>query len=137
MKLIYINKVGKNWEDEYIYEFIFSNNIEDVDSLQGEDWDTYPAAGSPTPPSNKSMITNVGVLRSQIKFDVIQDSTSFAFWDAIDGLIALGWEDINGYDEYPDKRLFFTYGEDISIIDNKLYERDLVLTYSKKLEKVK
>ena len=46
MKLVFINKIGKNWQDEFIYEFIFSNSIEDID---GEDWDSYPANGMRSP----------------------------------------------------------------------------------------
>ena len=31
MKLIYINKVGKGWEGDFIYEFLFSSDIDNVD----------------------------------------------------------------------------------------------------------
>ena len=40
MKLIYINKVGKDWEGNYMYEFLFSDTTENID---GEDWGEYSA----------------------------------------------------------------------------------------------
>jgi len=121
--LIYINTLGVNWEGDYIYEFIFSDTIEDVD---GDDWDLYPAAGQPSPP-NKSIIKSVGVLTTELKLDVIQNSDTFSVWDAVDGIIALGWEDLSDYDEYPEKRLYFKFGAPINEVTDLLYERDYVL----------
>lgn len=130
MELVYINKVGKNWEGEFIYEFIFSNNKEGID---GEDWDAYPANGLPEPPF-KNFISKVGILISNLNFDLIKDSSTFSFWDAVDGLIAIGWENIEQYSEYPENRLFFHFGETIKSIESKLYEKDLIFTSYKEYE---
>lgn len=127
MKLIYINKVGKDWEGNYIYEFLFSNTTEDID---GEDWDAVPASGRPEAP-NSEFVKQVGKLTTNIKFNLVQDSDTFAVWDAVDGIVALGWEDIDGYGEYPDARLWFSFGLGIDVVNDKLYERDLVLEYNK------
>jgi hypothetical protein len=48
----------------------------------------------------------------------------------------LAWEDIDGYEEYPESRLWFSFGLDIAEVNDKLYERDLVLEYNKE-KKVK
>jgi hypothetical protein len=54
--------------------------------------------------------------------------------DAQDGVIALGWEneseDIN-FDLK--KRIVFRFGEPEESIKNKLYERDIVLEFEKKV----
>ena len=50
MKLVYINKVGQNWKGNFIYEFLFSDILKDID---GEGWDAYPASNNPEPPSEK------------------------------------------------------------------------------------
>lgn len=133
MKLIYINKIGKDWEGNYIYEFLFSDSTDNID---GEDWDAVPASGRPYPP-NPEFVKKVGKLTTELPFKLIQDSDTFAVWDAVDGIVALAWEDIDGYDEYPDFRLWFSFGSDISDVENKLYEKDLILTYkdSKKEKK--
>lgn len=126
MKLVYINKVGQNWKGDFIYEFLFSNNIEDID---GEGWDSYPSSGNPEPPEEK-FIKKSGSLKTSINLDLVQESDSFAVWDAVDGIVALGWENMEGYDEYPEKRLFFTFGEEISSVEDKLYEKDMVINYN-------
>ena len=125
--LIYVNKVGKDYKNNFIYEFIFSDTTKNID---GDDWDTFPASGRPSAPHDH-YIKKVGRLESELKLDVIQDSDTFAVWDAIDDVIALAWENINAYDSYPEKRLCFKFGEDIESVESKLYEKDLILQYNK------
>jgi hypothetical protein len=124
--LIYINYVGKDWKGKYVYEFIFSDSIQNID---GENWDTYPASGMPNPPYEE-FIKVVGRLESDLKLDVVQESDTFAVWDAVDGVIALAWENINGYEEYPNVRLCFKFGEINNSVTDKLYEKDLTLAYN-------
>lgn len=125
--LIYINMIGKDYKSNYIYEFIFSDTTKDID---GEEWDTFPASGRPHAPHD-NFIKKVGKLESELKLDVIQNSDTFAVWDALDGVIALAWENINAYDAYPEHRLCFKFGETISEVESKLYEKDLILKYNK------
>lgn len=126
--LIYINYVGKNYKGSHIYEFLFSDTTENID---GEEWDTFPASGRPEPPHD-IFIKEVGKLESELKLDVVQNSDTFAVWDAIDGVIALAWENINAYDSYPDHRLCFKFGETLKEVEERLYEKDLILSYNKK-----
>ena len=126
--LIYINVLGSDWKGETNYEFIFSDTIKDVD---GVDWDLYPASGQPSPP-RKDLIKAVGVLTSNFKLDTVQNSDTFAVWDAVDGVIALAWEDISEYDEYPERRLSFKFGQPIKSVEDSLYEKDFVLEYKVK-----
>ena len=125
--LIYVNKIGKDYKENYLYEFIFSDTTENID---GDDWDTFPASGRPSAPHDH-FIKKVGRLESEIKFDVVQDSDTFAVWDAVDEVIALAWENINAYDSYPEKRICFKFGEPMNEVESKLYEKDLILQYNK------
>ena len=129
MKLVYINKIGQNWKGNYIYEFLFSDVVEDID---GEGWDSYPSSGNPEPPEGR-FVKKTGQLNTTLKLDLVQESDSFAMWDAVDGIVAMSWENMEGYDEYPEKRLFFSFGEDIESVNSKLYEKDIVLNYNKEL----
>jgi hypothetical protein len=124
--LVYINYVGKDYKGNMLYEFIFSDSPDNVD---GDDWDTFPASGRPEPPYD-NFIKKVGRLESELPLDVIQNSDTFAVWDAVDGVIALGWENINAYDAYPEKRLCFRFGESLKEVEAKLYEKDLILNYN-------
>ena len=125
--LIYINSVGKDCQGNYLYEFLYSNTIKDVD---GEDWDAVPASNRPEPP-REEFVKKVGKLTTNVKLSLVQQSDTFSVWDAVDGVIALGWENIDEYDEYPEIRLWFKFGEEIKIVNDKLYEKDIVLEYSK------
>ena len=126
--LIYVHIVGTDHKGVMMCEFLFSDTLEDID---GEGWDTYPAAGQPQPPLEK-FIKKVGRLTtSEIKFDVIQESDKFAVWDSVDGIIALAWQNLDDYEEYPEeKRLSFHFGDTLKKVEETLYsDHDLILEY--------
>lgn len=128
--LIYINVVGKDWQGVNIYEFIFSESLDDID---GEDWDAIPASGRPSPPYD-GCVQAVGKLHTDdFTLHVIQESDSFSVWDSIDGVVALGWENMDEYDEYPEKRLAFHFGDKKNDVEAKLYEHDLILNYKEEV----
>lgn len=128
--LIYINGLGSNYRGENIYEFIFSETLE----VWGENWESKPANGYPLPPDIE-YIKKVGVLKiNDITLDLIQDSDIFSVIDATDDVIALGWEmDKNDIDFSIVKRLVFKFGQSEEEVKNKLYERDIVLEFDKKV----
>jgi hypothetical protein len=126
--LIYVHVIGMDRKGVSMYEFIFSNTTDNID---GEDWDAIPASGRPSPP-HEDLVRRVGVLTTdEITFHVIQESDSFSVWDAIDGVIALAWENMDDYVEYPDSRTAFHFGDKIEDVEAKLYENDLILKYNK------
>ena len=131
MILVYVNELGPNYKGDNIYEFIFS----DLDDVWGDDWDAEPASGKPSPPEI-NYIKKVGVLKnSEVQLELIQNSDYFGVYDAIDGVISLAWENSNS-DEilvHKIKRLVFQYGETVESVENKLYERDIVLKWEKNL----
>lgn len=125
--LIYVNRIGEDWTGNNLYEFLFSDRTENVD---GDDWDAYPASGRPSPP-NTSFVKKVGKLTTgELKFKLVQNSSEFAVWDAVDGVVALAWEDMDDYDEYPENRIAIHFGETIKSVEDKLYVHDLVLDYN-------
>jgi len=132
MFLIFVNELGPNYKKENIYEFIFSNNI---DELWGEDWDSVPAHGNPGPPEFEH-IDKVGVLaKSKIKLELIQNSDYFGMEHALDKVIALGWETSED-NNFEDDRLVFHFGDQLKGVESKLYSRDLVLGYEKSISHV-
>ena len=124
--LIYVNGLGPNYKGDNLYEFIFSDEID----IWGEFWESKPSNGYPTPPELK-YIKKVGVLRNtDLKLELIQNSDFFCMIDAMDDVVALAWET----DEYENqKRMVFRFGVPEQEIKDKLYERDLILEFEKKL----
>jgi hypothetical protein len=124
-KLIYVNGLGPNYKGDNLYEFIFSDTLD----VWGESWESKPSNGYPSPPELK-YIKKVGVLRNtEIKLDLIQNSDFFSMVDAIDDVIALAWET----EDENKKRIVFRFGETEQQIKDKLYERDLILEFEKKV----
>jgi hypothetical protein len=124
--LTYVNGLGPNYKGDNLYEFIFSDSLD----VWGEYWESKPSNGYPHPPELQH-IKKVGVLRNtDIKLELIQNSDFFCMADAIDDVVALAWE-TEEFDEI--KRMVFRFGITEQEIKDKLYERDLVLEFEKKL----
>ena len=128
MKLVFINELGPNFKGNFVYEFIFSDELTEI---WGEDWDSIPASSKPQPPEIE-FIKKVGILSKEgIEFEIVQNSDYFSFTDAIDDVIALAWEKYNEENETStEKRLVFRFGEIEDSVNDKLYSRDLILNYN-------
>jgi hypothetical protein len=125
-KLTYVNGLGPNYKGDNLYEFIFSDSLD----VWGEFWENKPSNGYPTPPELK-YVKKVGVLRNtDIKLELIQNSDFFSMIDAIDDVVALAWETD---EENGQKRMVFRFGTTEQEIKDKLYEKDLILEFEKKV----
>jgi len=128
MYLIYINNIGKNYKSENIYEFLFSDKTD-------LDWDENWYESSVVTDKNDltpdpSFIKLVGGLKtSELDLELIQNSGVFQIYNAVEGIIALGWEILKDDEDYPEERLVFKFGETKESIEEKLYSLDLVLNY--------
>ena len=129
--LIYVNKLGSNYKGENLYEFIFSENINDA---WGESWDSKPANGYPSPP-DLEFISKVGLLKNVLDFEVLQNSDTFSMFDGVEDVIALAWEkESESVNFEKDKRLVFRFGDTLDSVKNKLYARDIVLEFERKVQ---
>jgi hypothetical protein len=123
--LIYVNGLGPNFKGDNIYEFIFSDEQE----VWGDNWDSKPCNGYPAPPELK-YIKKVGVLRdTKIKLELIQNSDYFSMIDAVDGVVALAWEED---DTVKQPRMVFRFNDEEKKIKDLLYEKDLILEFENK-----
>ena len=124
--LTYVNGLGPNYKGDNLYEFIFSDSLD----VWGESWESKPSNGYPTPPELQ-YIKKVGVLRNtDLKLELIQNSDFFCMIDAMDDVVALAWETEESEGQ---KRMVFRFGTTEQEIKDKLYERDLILEFEKKL----
>ena len=129
--LIYVNELGPNYKGDNIYEFIFSDNLENI---WGDNWESKPSNGYPLPP-DLEFIRKVGTLKNdQVTLSVIQNSDNFSMLDSMDGVIALAWENESDEVDFDrQKRLVFKFGDEEATVKDKLYERDIVLEFEKKV----
>lgn len=127
MFLVYINELGKDYKGQHQYEFIFSENREVLE----DEWFIIPSSGRSVPPSLET-IDLVGLLKnSDLVLELIQNSDFFGMIDAVDGIVALGWEafDIE-LDERPE-RVSFHFGEELYSVEDKLESKSLKLITEK------
>ena len=129
--LVYVNGLGPNYKGDNMYEFIFSDDIKKV---WGDGWDSKPSNGYPKPPEME-FIKKVGLLKNtSLEFELVQNSDFFSFMDSMDDVVSLAWEKENDYVDFTaTKRLVFRFGESEQEVKDKLYERDIVLEFEKKV----
>lgn len=125
--LVYINGLGPDYKGHHVYEFIFSKTLDVI----GENWDKTPAFGYPTPP-NIEYIEKVGLLKNcNVKLELAQNSDVFGMEDAMDNVVALGWESEVAESK---ERLVFSFGMAEKDVKDKLYSRDIVLEFEKEMK---
>ena len=119
--LVYVELIGRNSNDILEYDFLFS---EAPDIVWGNDWaEQCPSACDNMRPDD-SMITATKRLTSIIPFSMAQRNSCFSMQDCIDGIVAIAWEDISEYEEYPEPmRLVFSFGEPYESVVEKLEKR--------------
>ena len=128
MYLIYINRIGTTFKGEHIFEFLFSNSIE-------WDWDdTWYESSVMTDTRelspDESIIKIVGTLKTdEFDLELVQEDGVRDIYNAVEGIIALGWEKLVEDEEIPEKRRVFNFGDTKESVDEQLYEYDLALKY--------
>lgn len=119
--LCYINLIGEDIDSNYTYEFLFTERL---DEFWGEDFEQKPAGlcNNLTPIENS--FDEVIKTKTKFKLDLVQNNTCFSIQDCIDGIVALAWENIDDYDEYPnDGRIVFQFGDSFEDVEDKLAKR--------------
>lgn len=121
--LCFINLIGEENNGIYRYEFIFTNDIDNFEVIE----DNEPCCLSETiEPSTYEIIH---IVKMKIKLDLIQDNCCFSFKHAKLGIVSIAWEDISGYEEFPeDGRIFFRFGESLEEVENKLAMKNILMT---------
>ena len=123
MKLIYINEIGSDYKGQKQYEFIFSESTE----IDMDEWFVIPSSSTSQPKSPEVEYGDlVGLLKdTDLHLELIQDSDYFGVIDAVDGVVALGWEKFNFDSEF--ERISFKFGESLESVTKKLKQREYLL----------
>jgi hypothetical protein len=128
MYLIYINRIGTTFKGEHIFEFLFSNSVE-------WEWDdTWYESSVMTDTRelapDETIVKIVGTLKTdELNLELVQEDGVRDIYNAVEGIIALGWEKLEEDEEIPEKRRVFNFGDTKESVDEQLYEYDLALQY--------
>ena len=128
MYLIYINRIGTTFKGEHMFEFLFSNSVE-------WEWDeTWYESSVMTDTRelapDENIVKLVGSLKTEeFDLELVQEDGVRDIYNAVEGIIALGWEKLEDEEEIPEKRRVFNFGDTKEFVDEQLYEYDLALKY--------
>jgi hypothetical protein len=124
-KLGFIRLIGEESDGYYRYEFIFTNNINE---FWGENFEYKPCCLCNGLTPDDKYVGEIHIVKMKIKLDLIQDNCCFSFSDATDGIIAIAWENMDDYDEYPEEgRIFFMFGESLKDVEDKLAIKNILM----------
>lgn len=124
-KVVYILHIGKNSDNLNIYHFLLSKNPDDVFS---EGWGEKPACNINNNflMLSEDMYEYIKELKTDITLDLAQDNSCFSMQDCRDNIIALAYENIDNYEEYPDDgRIVIHFGDNIDDVERILAKRNL------------
>lgn len=125
LKLAFIVLVGMENDGNYLYEALFTSN---EDELWGDGFEYKPCCLYNGLKPNDDYIDLVMTFRTDIKLDLIQNNCCFGMQDALDGIVSIAYESLDGLDEYPqDGRLYFMFGEPYSLVARKLAKKNILL----------
>lgn len=127
--VVYIVNVGVDINGLNIYHFLISDECE---STWGECWGQQPAGNvkkSLLMPDDSNYIY-IKELKTDLKLNLAQDNTCFSMQDCKDNIVALAYEDLSGYEEYPEPfRIVIHFGERLSDVEVKLAQRNITLNF--------
>lgn len=125
VKLCFIKYVGIDINGVNEYEFLFTDKI---DEFWGDNFEYMPSCLCSELTPFEDSYNLVKKVKTNIKLSLIQDSCCFSFQDAIDGIVAIAFEDISNYDEYPQEgRLILSFGEDYTNVMEELSKREIFI----------
>ena len=122
-KLVFINMLGKNSDEDYIYEFYFSHEPE---LFWGLDFEVKPASICNIKVPDKMTYEKIETLKTDILLNLSQKNCCFSMQDCKDKIIPVAWENLDNCEEYPeDGRIVFPFGMDIDDINIILAKRNI------------
>lgn len=121
--LIFVNKLGKNSDEKWVYEFYFSN---DAEMTWGFDWDVKPATICNISTPQKMEYDFIKILKTEVDLNVAQKNSCFSMQDCKDNIIPVAWENLDEAEEYPEEgRFVFPFSITIDDVEKALALRNL------------
>lgn len=130
LRLIYVLKIGYNSKGEGLYEFIFSKDTSNIDSVKWG-WEEMPANGNADPPTNSYIDLVVSLKTDKIDLICLHELNDRRYIDGYYTIHALAYQNIDNDDSdlvYDDEVsiIVFHYGMKLSEVKDILYSRDLI-----------
>ena len=120
--LVYVDYIGKDGDSLYVYILYIAT---DPSLVFGDYWDVLPIGQCSKEQKipHESTIDNKIEIRIPILLKLAQNNNSLSMTDVTDNILALAWEDLTMYEEYPEYRLILHYGENMNVVREKLTKK--------------
>lgn len=123
--LCFVRFVGSDVDGNNLYELLFT---EDKDIFWGDGFEYMPASLVNGLTPSEGSYSLVKSIKTTLKLSLATESCCHSMQDCIDGIIALAFEDISGYEEFPEEgRLVLHFGESYDDVELKLLKHDIRL----------
>ena len=117
----FVNLVGQEEDGKYRYEFIFTDN---PDEFWGDDFENKPAGLMNNLMPSEEYKTETHIVRTEIKFDLIQNNGCFGMQDCLDGVVSLCFS----LDEDLNQPLIFNFGDTYNEVAEKLAKNNILIS---------
>jgi hypothetical protein len=136
--LIYVHKIGYNSKDEGLYEFIFSEDVSNIDPVNWG-WTEIPAQGNAFPPEEDFISAIYSIKTSSFDLFCLHEATEREYMHGYHCIHALAYEierlndENNGEDESLFEKdddvplLVFHYGMSLTQVKDLFYNRNIIL----------
>ena len=122
LRVIYIDRVGKDIDGNNVFHFLCTYGVTEV---WCEEWGDKPACNC-RHLQPEGQFDRVFEVKTDIDFVLGQENCCCSYQDVCDGCVAMAYENIDAYEEYPDFRLVFGYGDKLEEIEEKLSKREVI-----------
>lgn len=129
--LCFVKYIGQDIDSNNIYEFLFSDKI---DEFWGESFEYFPACVATELIPNEDYYNVVKEVKTKVKLVLAQSSCCNSFQDCIDHIIPVAYEDISEYTDYPDLRLVLPFGLSYEETEELLSQKDILMETKEKEE---
>lgn len=136
LSVIYCLNVGVDSDGMNIYHFLVVDNTYDedsgtykIDDIWMDGWEEIPACNLRNLKPDDSQYEYVKELKTDLILDLVQDNCCFSLSDCKDKCVALAYENINGYEDYPDPRIVIHYGDSLDEVEAMFAKRNLTMKF--------
>lgn len=130
LRLIYVNKIGRNSKRERLYEFIFSTNPSHIDN-ELWCWDLIPACDNATPPTEEYIDLLINLKTNKFDLYCLHEAVDRPYMHGYHTIHALAYETYDGDNNYGTyETMFEQNNDDLPIL---VFHYDMSLTKIKEL----
>lgn len=115
--LVFIDDVGTNLDDKFVYHFYFSETPEVV---WGEFWNVCPCCIVPTIAPDIATISCIYEIEMDNELQIVTNNSCFSMQDCIDRIVSLGWFDFSENVLINNRIVKFDFGEHYEEVTAKM-----------------